>query len=114
MLLASTTLPYRLLFMFMILTVKKNRLPNICSEFVFVFFFIFIYLFPIELNLHKDTNLDWNLQCPSGFLHTSIHLLITLFFYCYEIYMHTPLTQADWLAAYLCLSSSGEYILLTE
>lgn len=66
--------------MFMILTVKKNRLPNICSEFVFVFFFIFIYLFPIELNLHKDTNLDWNLQCPSGFLHTSIHLLITLFF----------------------------------
>lgn len=101
--------------MFMILTVKKKIvcLTSVLNLFLF-FFFIFIYLFPIELNLHKDTNLDWNLQCPSGFLHTSIHLLITLFFYCYEIYMHTPLTQADWLAAYLCLSSSGEYILLTE
>lgn len=79
MLLASTTLPYRLLFMFMILTVKKIAcLTSVLN--LFFFSFIFIYLFPIELNLHKDTNLDWNPQCPSGFLHTSIHLLITVFF----------------------------------
>lgn len=51
MLFASTTLPYRLFFMFMLLTVKKiaclTSVPN-------SFFSLYsIYLFPIELNLHQ-------------------------------------------------------------
>lgn len=50
MLFASTTFPYRLFFMFMILTVKKIAcLTSVLN----LFFFIFIYLFPIEFNLRQ-------------------------------------------------------------
>lgn len=51
MLFASTTLPYRLFFMFMLLTVKKIAcLTSVLNSF---FSLYSIYLFPVELNLRQ-------------------------------------------------------------
>lgn len=62
---------------------EKNCLPNICSEFVFSFFLFICSL--LNYICAKDSNLNWNRQCPSGFLYTSIHLLITLFLLLWDL-----------------------------